>query len=60
MARLFEYKCKSWGYTVAANSKGNDFLMSREVIHCPVPEKCPDCGGKMKNTDVVLFLDYPS
>ena len=57
MARLFQYKCKSCGYTVAANPKGKDILMSGEVIECPVPDKCPECGGDMEKTRTVLMAD---
>ena len=57
MATLFEYKCTSCGYTVKGNPKGHDVLMSGEVIECPVPSKCPECGGKMKKTGTVLMVD---
>ena len=57
MATLFEYKCKECGYTVKSNPKGKDLLMSGEVIECPVPKVCPECGGKMEKTDVVLMMD---
>ena len=57
MARLFEYKCKRCGYIVAGNPKGHDVIMSGEVIECPIPDKCPECGGEMEKTERVLFLD---
>ena len=57
MARLFQYKCKSCGYTVAANPKGKDILMSGVEIDCPVPDKCPECGGEMEKTEIVFFAD---
>ena len=36
MATLFEYKCKSCGYTVAAHPKGHDMIMMGEqyTYHC--------------------------
>ena len=41
MGRLFEYKCKSCGYTVNANPKGHDSIMMGEqyTYHC---EDCKD------------------
>lgn len=57
MAILNQYKCKSCGYTVAANPKGKDIFMSGEVIECPVPDKCPECGGEMEKTEIVIFAD---
>lgn len=57
MATLFEYKCKNCEYTVKGNPKGKDLLMSGEVIDCPVPKECPECGGKMEKTGVVIELD---
>ena len=56
MATLFEYKCERCGYTVAANPKGKDVIMSGEII-TPVPKKCPKCGAKMVKTDTVLMVD---
>ena len=57
MATMFEYKCKKCGYTVKGNPKGKDLLISGEVIECPVPKVCPECGGKMEKTDNVLMMD---
>ena len=57
MATLFEYKCKKCGYSTSANPKGKYLLMSGEVIDCPVPKECPECGGKMEKTGVVIELD---
>ncbi|MBR4782314.1 MAG: hypothetical protein IK023_00285 [Bacteroidaceae bacterium] len=57
MAVLNQYKCKNCGCTVAANPKGKDILMSGEVIECPVPDNCPECGGEMEKTDIVFFVD---
>ena len=57
MAILNQYKCKSCGYTVAASLKGKDILMSGEVIECPVPDICPECGGQMEKTQIVIFAD---
>ena len=36
MARYYEYKCKSCGYTVYANPKGEDMVMMGELYsyHC--------------------------
>ena len=31
--------------------------MSGEVIECPVPDKCPECGGEMEKTEIVIFAD---
>lgn len=31
MATLFDYKCKSCGYTKAANPQGHDMIMSGEL-----------------------------
>jgi DNA-directed RNA polymerase subunit RPC12/RpoP len=41
MATLFEYKCKSCKYTVAAHPKGHDMIMMGEqyTYHC---EDCKD------------------
>lgn len=57
MATLFEYKCKKCGYTVLANPKGHDVLMSGEIIKTPVPDKCPECGEEMKKTGKVMMVD---
>ena len=57
MATLFEYKCKKCGYTVKGNPRGKDVLMSGEVINCPVPKKCPECGGELAKTGSVLLVD---
>ena len=57
MATLFEYKCKKCGYSVAANLKGHDVLMSGEIIKTPVPGKCPECGGVMKKTRTAIMVD---
>lgn len=57
MAILNQYKCKSCGYIVAANPKGNDVLMSGEVIKCQVSDKCPECGGEIEKTEIVIFAD---
>lgn len=57
MAILNQYKCKDCGYTVAGNPNGNDILMSGKEIECPVPDKCPECGGEMKKTEMVIFAD---
>lgn len=39
MATLFEYKCKCCGYTVSANPKGHDMIMSSELYSY----LCEDC-----------------
>ena len=39
MGRLFEYKCKSCGYTVNANPKGHDTIMSGDLY----TYLCEDC-----------------
>ena len=57
MAILNQYKCKGCGYTVAANPKGKDILMSCDEIKCPVPDKCPECGGVLEKTEIVIFVD---
>ena len=57
MAILNQYKCKGCGYTVAANPKGEDILMSGEEIECPVPDKCPEYGGELEKTKNVIFAD---
>ena len=57
MATFFNYKCEHCGYTVAANPKGKDVIMTGETIVAPVPKKCPECGGKMVKTDTVLMMD---
>jgi len=31
MATLFEYKCKKCGYSINANPKGHDMIMSGEL-----------------------------
>lgn len=57
MATLKEYICKSCGYTVLANPKGKDVLMSGETIETPLPDKCPKCRGELEKTDMVLMVD---
>jgi len=57
MATLFEYICKSCGFRVAANPKGHGILMSGTVIECPVPDNCPECGGRIEKTEIVIFAD---
>ena len=39
MARLFEYKCKKCGYSINANPKGHDMIMSGELY----TYLCEDC-----------------
>ena len=39
MATLFEYKCKDCGYTVNANPKGHDMIMSGDLY----TYLCEDC-----------------
>ena len=39
MARLFEYKCKRCGYSINANPKGHDMIMSGELNSY----LCEDC-----------------
>ena len=40
MGRLFEYKCKGCGYSVNANPKGHDAIMSGELY----TYLCADCN----------------
>ena len=39
MGRLFEYKCKSCGYSKSANPKGHDMIMAGELYSY----LCEDC-----------------
>lgn len=41
MATLFEYKCKSCGYTKAANPKGHGMIMSGE-LHSYLCDGCKE------------------
>lgn len=49
MAMYKEFKCKRCGYSDYVSHEGNDTKKSEEV--------CPQCGGEMEETGMMMMVD---